>query len=212
MEAAPPGTNFIVVSDHGMIPVHTRVVINSLLAQAGFHVTTDDTAEVRAYKSGAAAHIYVNLAGRQPGGVVPPEKLGEYVERIVAACQALRDPLTGEPVFEVVLRREELDQVRMGHPDRAGDVWVNARPGYTLSALIDPDAPVFAPAEGEHGQHGNIATDRRIHAIFLAAGPRVRHHYLGTVNAIDVAATVAALLGIEPPARAQGRAVLEPAR
>jgi len=212
MELAPPGTNFVVVSDHGVIPVHTRVVINSLLAQAGFGVTADDTTEVRAYKSGSTAHIYGNLAGRQPTGVVPAEKLGEYVERIVAACQALRDPLTGEPVFEVVLRREELNQVHMGHPERAGDVWVNARPGFTLSALIDPDAPVFAPAEGEHGQHGNIGTNRRIHAIFFATGSRVQHRYLGTVTAVDVAPTVAALLGIEPPAQAQGRAVLEPAR
>jgi predicted AlkP superfamily phosphohydrolase/phosphomutase len=212
MAAAPPGTNFVVVSDHGMIPVHTEVVIHSLLAQAGFHVTADDATEVRAYKSGTTAHLYVNLAGRQPAGVVPAKKLDEYVERIVAACQGLRDPLTGEPVFEVVLRRAELGQVRMGHPTRAGDVWVNARPGYTLSSLIDPAAPVFSPAEGERSQHGNIGTERRIHAIFFAAGPGVEHRYLGTVNGVDVAATVAALLGMEPPVHAEGRAVLQPAR
>ena len=212
MEAAPPGTNFVIVSDHGFIPVHTEVVISSLLAEASFHVTADDTTEVRAHKSGTTAHIYVNLAGRQPGGIVPADKLGEYVERIVAACKALRDPLTGEPVFQVVLRRSELDSVHMGHPTRAGDVWVNARPGFLLSDRIDPAAPVFQPSTTEHGAHGNVDSNRRIQAIFFAAGANVAPGYLGRVNAVDVAPTVAALLGIEPPAQAQGRAVLEPAR
>ncbi len=211
MDAAPPGTNFVVVSDHGVIPTHSLLLLNNALAEAGFRITGDDTAEVRAYTSGSTAHIYVNLAGRQPGGMVPSEKYEEYVERIVTACRALRDPLTGEPLLQVVLPKPELDAYHMNHPGRSGDVWVNAAPGFALSGRIDPERPILEGADREHGQHGYVGTNRRIHAIFFAGGPQVPRGYLGTINAVDVAPTVAALLGIEPLREAQGRAVLEPA-
>ncbi|MGH9805262.1 MAG: hypothetical protein ACRD4D_08820 [Candidatus Acidiferrales bacterium] len=60
--------------------------------------------------------------------------------------------------------------------------------------------------------HGNLGHHRRMQAIFFAAGPQVKPSLLGTINGVDVAPTVAALLGIEPPADTQGRAVLEPVR
>jgi len=211
MKAAPPETNFIVVSDHGMIPIHTNVNLNTLLAQASFRVTRDDTAEVRAYTSGSSAHIYVNLTGRRPQGVATEEKLEDTVARIVVACKGLRDPVTGEPVLEVVLKRSELDQVRLNHPGRAGEVWVNARPGYQLRSRIDPEALLFSDNR-TGGQHGFQGTNRKIQAIFYAIGPGVPRANLGPVRQVDVAPTAAALLGIEPPKDNQGRAVLNSPR
>ncbi len=212
LEAAPPGTNFVVVSDHGMAPVHTSVQIHSLLREAGFRVTPDDSTEVRAFAAGNTAHIYVNLAGRQPGGVVAADKLAGSVERILNACRKLQDPLTGEPVFEVVLKKSDLGGVRLGHPGRAGDVWVDARPGFTLSSRIEDGAPVFRPSPTLLGMHGSLGARREMHGIFFAAGAQVRPGFLGRLNSVDVAPTAAALLGIQPPANAQGRAVLEPVR
>ena len=58
MDAAPPGTNFVIVSDHGMVPVHTYVNLNMALESAGFGVTLDDATEVRAYTSGSTANIW----------------------------------------------------------------------------------------------------------------------------------------------------------
>ena len=210
MEAAPPGTNFVVVSDHGMIPVHTQVLVNAALEQAGFRVTPDDSTEVRALTSGTTAHIYINLSGRRPGGVVPPEKYEETVERIVAALSVLRDPVTDEPVFEVVRRRSELGEFHLDN-ERSGDVWATARPGFYTSARLEPGATILQPAPTS-ATHGNLSHHRRVQAIFFAAGPQVKPGPLGTINGVDVAPTVAGLLGIEPPADTQGRAVLEPVR
>lgn len=210
MEAAPPGTTLVVVSDHGIAPVHTSVQIHSLLRAAGFRITRDDRTEVRAFTSGSTAHIYVNLAGRQPGGVVPADKLAESVERIVSACRKLKDPLTRKPIFDVVLKKAELGEVRLGHRDRAGDVWVNARPGYTLSSRIEDGAPILRPSPTLLGVHGSLGTRREMQGIFFAAGAQVRPAFLGGLNSVDVAPTVAALLGIQPPANSQGRAVLHP--
>ncbi len=208
MEAAPKETNLVVVSDHGMVPVHTRVAVNALLARAGLRVTEDERSEVRAFTSGATAHIRVNLAGREYNGVVPPEKLKEYVERIVAACEGLRDPVTGEPIFERVLRNSELGEVHLDHPRAAGDVWVNARSGYVLGGRIDLTAPVLEAAGTLRGQHGYLGTNREVQAIFFAGGPKVKPGGIGTVHHVDVAPTVSALLGIAPPAQNQGRNVL----
>ncbi|MGH9862805.1 MAG: alkaline phosphatase family protein [Candidatus Acidiferrales bacterium] len=212
MEAALPGTNFVVISDHGMAPVHTQVLINSLLRKAGFHVTADEKTEVRAFTSGNTAHIYLNLAGRQPGGVVAADKLEENVERILRACRELQDPLTGEPVFEVVLRQSELAAVRLGHSGRAGDVWVNARPGFTLSAKIELEPEAFELTPNLLGMHGSLGAGRKMHGIFFAGGAQLQPDFLGRVDSVDVAPTVAALLGIDPPTGAQGHAVLKPVR
>lgn len=231
MEAAPPGTNFIVVSDHGMVPAHTTLLINNYLARAGFTVSPSEKAEVRAYADGPSAHIYVNLEGRQKGGIVPAAQLNAYVERLGAACRSLRDPLTGEPVFEVALRRDELKPLNLAHPERTGDLFVSARPGWSLSARINPAVPTFVPgtmtAEGRQGLeratqeflesgfnqeispgvHGHLGRFREIEAIFFASGPQAPRRTLGKVSAIDVAPTAAALLGIKPPQDAQGKAL-----
>ncbi|MBI2957087.1 MAG: alkaline phosphatase family protein [Acidobacteria bacterium] len=205
VEAASRRARFVIASDHGMVPVHTRVAVNALLAQAGFRLARDDTAEVRAYTSASTAHIYVNLAGRERGGVVAREELSAYVERIVGACRQLRGP-GGEPVFDYVLTREELNRVRLGHPERAGDVWVNARPGYTLSGSLDTEQPVLAPVGG--GQHGYAGAVRPVRAIFFAAGPGIPHLRVKPMRSVDVAATVSALLEIDSPAQNEGQAVV----
>jgi len=209
--AAAPTARFVVASDHGMQPVHTRVRINVLLAKAGFKVTPDETSEVRAFASGATAHIYLNLAGREPDGVVAKGDRGKFTKRIVAACRDLRDPSRpGERVFEQVMTREELYVHRLGHPLTAGDVWVNARLGYDLSSQMD--GPLFEAATVEPGGHGYPGSRRRMDAIFLAAGPGIPAGPLPGMVSADVAATVSALLGIEPPKRNEGGNVLPPTR
>jgi predicted AlkP superfamily pyrophosphatase or phosphodiesterase len=236
MDAAPPETNFIVVSDHGMVPTHTAIMINNFLAESGFKVDPEDQAEVRAQADGASAHIYVNLVGRQKGGIIPREKLDHYVDRIVSACRSLRDPRTNDPIFHVVLKRSELDQLRLNDAERAGDVFVSARPGWSLSPRVLPEVPVFVSTtfrpdtrkrvagnkqteeflltgganETGLGVHGHISAHREIQAIFFAFGPNVPARLTGPVNGVDLAPTVASLLGIEPPRDAQGKSIFTP--
>jgi predicted AlkP superfamily phosphohydrolase/phosphomutase len=231
MEAAPPGTNFVVVSDHGFVPAHHTVLVNNYLAQSGFKVAPTSEAEVRALVDGASANIYVNVKGRQKDGVVPPERLNEYVERIVKACKALRDPSTGARIFEVVMRRNELKTLRLEDDERSPDVFVSARTGWSTSARINPRVPFILPStmtpegradlrqeaqellatgnlnETSPGVHGYLAGHRQIESIFFAAGPGVPHARLGRINVVDIAPTIAALLDINPPKDAQGRAV-----
>lgn len=211
LRVAAPSARFVVASDHGMQPVHTRVRVNVLLRQAGFKVVPDDTSEVRAFSSGTTAHIYLNLAGREPGGVVSKGDRSKFTKRIVAACRDLRDPSrSGERVFEQVMTREDLYVHRLGHPLTAGDVWVNTRLGYSLSSQME--GPLFEAATMVRGMHGYPGSVRRMDAIFFAAGPGIPPTTLPGMKSADVAATVSALLGITPPLRNEGRNVLPPAR
>ncbi len=236
MDAAPPETNFLIISDHGMVPTHTTLMLNNFLAASGFTVTNDDQSEVRAVVDGAGAHIYVNVSGRQKNGGVAANKLNEYARRIQAACQKLRDPVTGETVFQTTLLGSELSEVRLGESARTGDVFVSARPGFSLSGRLLPEVPIFVPSSPradirEHfaknqatkefmeagganetgvGVHGHLGTVREIQSIFFAYGPNVPKKALGVIEGIDVAPTIAALLGIKPPRDVQGRSAFQP--
>lgn len=208
MESAPEGTNFVVVSDHGMVSQHTVVQLHALLAGAGFQITDDNESELIAHTTGNSADVYLNLEGREPGGIVPQQDRENFIERIVQACKSLVDAETGEPIFEKVLTRPELAELRMAHPQNSGDVWVVARPGYTIGTQIDSRLAVLAPYEGFSGLHGHLATNREMQGVFLAVGPEVPRGLLGPVRTVDIAPTVSALLGIDPPAQSQGENVL----
>ena len=56
------------VSDHGMAPFHTAVVLREVLKAGG--MTDAELANLRFYTSGPAVNLYVNLSGREQGGTV----------------------------------------------------------------------------------------------------------------------------------------------
>jgi hypothetical protein len=168
--------------------------------------------------------------------VVPANKLNEYAQRLKAACRALRDPVTGEAVFQTVLLGSELAQLHLEQGARSGDVFVSARAGFSLSGRLLAEVPVFVPSSPRHdireqlaktpamrafmesgganetglGVHGHLGSLRDIQAIFFAYGPNVPKRPLGIIEGIDVAPTIAALLGIKPPQNAQGHSAFQP--
>ncbi|MBI1876033.1 MAG: hypothetical protein HYS05_19380 [Acidobacteria bacterium] len=74
------------------------------------------------------------------------------------------------------------------------------------AGLLTLDARVTNTRPPGLGVHGMFPTRRKLQAIFYAAGPGVAAgRRLGVVRSVDVGPTVAALLGIPPPANATGR-------
>ncbi len=238
LDAAPDDVNFMLVSDHGVAPTHSVILMNQFLADAGFQVRAEGDTDVWAHTTGPAAHIYVNLKGRQAGGTVPEDQLDAYVDRILKACREAKDPITGLPIFQVALRKSELGDLKLGHPQRAGDVFVNARPGWSLSSRMAQGVPATIPNsynmdvigdlglskeiqafleagnlnETGVGVHGHLAGNREVQAIFYAVGPHIPNRRIGEISALDVAPTIAAILGINPPKQAEGKPVFRPVR
>jgi predicted AlkP superfamily phosphohydrolase/phosphomutase len=60
-----------------------------------------------------------------------------------------------------------------------------------------------------YGQHGYNPEFEEMHSIFYAVGPGLKNKVAHNVRNIDVAPTIAALLGIDGPADADGRVLSE---
>ncbi len=207
-------TALVVVSGHGMAPVLGTVHVNSILAGYGFLSygggpdSPVDVARSKAVAvaSGAAAHIYINLQGREPSGIVPEADYPAVQDAIVATLTKVKDA-AGQPVFSRVLRRAELEQVGLA-AEVTGDVFAQAAPGYTLAD--DRGYPgVLGPAL-YRGEHGFAADLPEMHGIFLAAGRGIRAGAeVGPVHVVDLAPTLDRMLGLKPPMPRAGRVLEE---
>jgi len=207
-------TTLIVVSDHGMAPIKAEVNVNTLLQQAGllklYAGKTDvdvPNTEAIAFASGAAAHVYVNVKGREAAGIVAEKDAAAVVEKIAALLRGATDPKTRQPLFGRVVERAGLAELGLDSP-ASGDLYVEAAAGYTLTdgrgvaELVTPTA--------YYGQHGYDPNRPELRAIFVAAGRGIKPGAIEPVRLIDVAPTIARLLGFAPAASVDGRAI-EPA-
>ena len=202
----------VVVSGHGMAPIYGQVHVNAILGAYGFLACgaggAVDVAQSKAvaFASGAAAQIYINLQGREPAGIVAAGDYPALQDAIVAALAKVKDG-AGQPVFSRVLRRADLESLGAA-ADSAGDVFIQAAPGYTLaddcgsSTILGPP-----PYDGEHGLAANLP---EMHGIFLAAGRGVRAGVqVGPVHVVDLAPTLDRMLGLKPPTPRAGRVLEE---
>lgn len=186
-------TRVVIVSDHGMMPVHTAVDPNVPLRDQALLATQDNrisdkgtTAWVAS--SGGSSHVYLR-----------PDASDR--ERLVADLRALFTDWSVDGVKPIarVVRREEAAEVGLEHPN-SGDLILFAAPGYAFhgGGLRDGRVSIPAPALG---MHGHLAGDPSLDGIYLALGAKLRKGNAGTVRSIDVAGQVAEWLGMEPPGR-----------
>jgi predicted AlkP superfamily pyrophosphatase or phosphodiesterase len=209
-------TTVLLISDHGVAPVHTSVYVNTVLEKAGLLVldaknyVVVEKSQALAVASGGAVHVYINLQDHEKNGIVPPEDYLPLQDQIVALLTELQDPTTGEPVFQRVLRQEELAPLGLAHP-HAGDVFAQAYPGYNLDGYRGvPD--VFRPAP-LYGQHGYASDLPEMRALLIAAGAGIpqpasgEERVLAPLSILDLAPTVARLLGFSLPPSSSGAPV-----
>ena len=196
-------TTLLLVSDHGMAPIHSVVYVNTILEQAGLLVLDEKEyvvvkeSQAFAVTSGGSVHVYINIKGHEKDGFVPPDEVDAIQAQIVELLSTLSDPQTGEAVFQRVLRQDELDALNLYHVN-SGDVFAQANPGYTLDGWRGKDQ-IFERAE-YYGQHGYDSALPDMHAIFIAAGAGVptTGEWILPVQIIDYAPTIAHLLGFAP--------------
>jgi predicted AlkP superfamily phosphohydrolase/phosphomutase len=215
-------TTILVVSDHGLAPVHTVVHLNTILEQAGFLSFRESpgfpvdatnsqalalvTPLEASLASGGSAHIYVNLKGRERPGIVPQEEYPALLDELVRTLSGVRDA-NGQPVFARIVRRQEMGGLHLSSP-YSGDLFVQAEPGYVLSDEWGQEK-AFEPA-GSYGGAGYDSALEEMHGILVAAGRGVREgETISPVRVIDIAPTVARLLGFPPAEIVDGLALDE---
>ena len=175
-------TTLVIVSDHGMTTYTKSLDVRSVLSEAGVGA--------RVIHSMATAQIHL----RKP-------------EQAARAIEVLRS-VPGLTAW----RREELPAELRYQNARVGDVVALAEPPLALLPAGDRGARfgglarLFGRALGAHGY--DPARFPEMHGIFVALGRGVpKGARLPRVRAIDVAPTVARLLGIDAPASSEGVAI-----
>jgi len=219
-----PGAAVFASSDHGFAPqwkaVNARRVLyeasvkgvslhaSGATATSNCAATSQDLA--KACWAGGTVQIYVNPS--LPAGITYEDVRNAAIE----AFANLRDP--DNPTAKVVdriFRKEELRNLPGGdslHPNRSGDVVVVLFPPYQFDAATPGVKIADAPFFGQHGYMPDLVDlehNINMRAVFLAAGPGIRHRTVPGVRAIDFAPTIAFYLGIPGPMNASGRILYE---
>src|SRR5690606_9382173 len=101
----------MLVADHGFASFRRGVNLNNLLYELGYLKTVDDAppadgpridwARTQAYSLGIGT-IWINLQGREPKGIVPPERYDALAEEIREALLAVTDGEQGPHVFSKI--------------------------------------------------------------------------------------------------------------
>ncbi len=187
--------------------------------------------KAKACWAGGAVQIYLNLAGRDPVNPsftqVAAADEAATVAQIKAAYLGLTDPNDwtgdGQPEhWKVIDRTFTKAEARyipngphstadMAHPTRTGDLVVFAFPPYQFDAATPGTLVAASHFFGQHGYVPDVqdlAGNTNMRATFIAGGPRIGK---GEVRArtIDLAPTLAYILGIPAPQQSQGRVLLE---
>jgi predicted AlkP superfamily phosphohydrolase/phosphomutase len=206
--AIGPSSLFAIASDHGQIGVNRRILPNTILANAGllFQDASGgiDLARTRAvYHPSNSGFLLINSEDR--GGPVGVAEAEQVRRDVILALRGARDPKTGQPVIlDVIDARQGGTVPRVGGV-RGGDLYIVAAPGYYASARVGAAAAESMAPQGVH----LFGPDRsEMHSSFTVSGPGVQSGArLGVISQIDIAPTLSALLGLAPPAQAEGRVV-----
>jgi predicted AlkP superfamily phosphohydrolase/phosphomutase len=170
---------------YDLLGLHGRV---SLPQSVNWHKTLAYTS-VRSTGEG----VSINLAGREPDGVVEPADFEPAREKVMDALASFVDPQTGKTPVARVLRREEVFGGR--YAETAPDVVLEPAPGYSLS---------HARAYVEDADW--LSGDHRMDGVIAAAGPRVRGDaFAEPAFLVDVAPTILAGLGVPASVKHDGQ-------
>jgi predicted AlkP superfamily phosphohydrolase/phosphomutase len=164
-----------------------------------------DWSRSRVYSIGSFGQLYVNLRGREPQGIVSPGSEYEHVlDDLTERLQAMVDPETGQPIIELIFRREQA----YGGPyaDHSPDLmFLTRNMEYKAMGLSDFSSPrVVEPVYGTTGHH-------RMNGLLVCHGPgAVREgEWLEGARIQDLAPTILYAMGQSIPREMDGQVLLD---
>lgn len=194
-------TTVFVVADHGFSIAKKALKPNVVLRQAGLLKTSRpgkiDEARAQVVPEGGIGMIY----------------LTDPSQRETDAAR-VRELFAGHEGVAEILGPEQFAEHGLPQPReyaQMADLVLVAQDGYAVSGSTDGESFVVPQTEGgvSLGNHGYIATNPKMNAVFVASGAGIKPGaQLGLIENIDLAPTIAHLLGQEFPA-ADGRVLQE---
>jgi len=161
-----------------------------------------DWTRTKAYQF-IGGHIYINLRGREPHGIISPGEEYERLRRIlISELKQLSDPSNGNHLIEHVWLREEI---------YSGE-YVNEAP----DILFLPATPYSRFTEYEFASNRlvslppGISGDHSMNGIFILSGPGIRQGIrINNARIIDCAPTILYALDLGVPSDMDGRVLEE---
>lgn len=210
LEVLPDDCAVLVVSDHGAQTMVGGFCLNQWLIEQGLLVLTEplppsprrlDPAKVDWSRTvawgdgGYYGRVFLNVAGREPDGVVAPERYAQVRQELADALEALPDH-EGRPMGTRAIRPEEVyPETRGVAPDLM--VYLGDLRWRSIGTIGHPSLHVFENDTGaDDANHSELG-------VFLLAGDGVAAGHRGDLSLYDVAPTLRALLGV--PANGTGR-------
>jgi predicted AlkP superfamily pyrophosphatase or phosphodiesterase len=186
-------TTVIIVSDHGFRGIKHKIHPNVLLREKGLITGQSENSrgDVWVASTGGTAMVYVT----------DPARKVEIIPKLNAI-------LKGREGIARVYGSEEI--TKLGLPsatasDQGPDLLLSATPDYSFSN--EPEGNYVTDVL-EGGTHGYLNTDSKMDSIFVAWGAQIAPgKRLEKISNLDVAPTIAAILGIEMTT-AKGHALL----
>jgi predicted AlkP superfamily phosphohydrolase/phosphomutase len=212
-----PDATIVVMSDHGFSRFDRAVHLNTWLWKEGFLELDDpssasnqelfphvDWSRTQAYSLGLNA-VYLNLAGREQGGIVEP---GEEAERILEAIRerllAWRDPADNRRVVDAVYRAR--DVYHGPALSAAPDLIVGWAPGYRSSwqTALGAVPPQVLEDNAEEWRGDHCIAAERVPGV-LITNRKVRRP---DPRLADLTVTLLGEFGVPPPPQMRGRPLL----
>jgi predicted AlkP superfamily phosphohydrolase/phosphomutase len=163
--------------------------------------TVIDWKKTQAYfdNTGSTYGVQINLMGREPEGIVRPEKYDEVRNRVIEELNSVMDGQEGKKVIERIYRRED---IYWGpYTENASDIIFIPDCEYKLNGRIKDD--IFKKNKEGGSFH-------RLDGILILHGPGIRKgkNILGA-HIMDVAPTILYLLDLPVPKGFDGKVLTE---
>lgn len=196
IEASPMAekTTLFILSDHGFFPVNYEIRPNVVLRKLGLIEGVGDSEKRTAYcmAEGGACGVYiVDEIRREPIAKQLHTELGK-LEGVQSVFDSSEFAQIGQPTPQ--------------QNPRGADLWLAANRDYAFSGSSDGDHVVIKKPKLS-GTHGYLPDQPDMLSVCIVSGPGLKAGTkLGKIRAIDIAPTVAGLLGIEIPT-AEGKPI-----
>lgn len=188
-------TVFLIIGDHSQMNVRYKVRLNKLLQEHNLIYEEDGKWKWRAYIQGAGGTAYLHV------------KAGDLeAERIV--LELLNNALSEEKYgIEAILYKEELSAY---HVAEEYSYMIEAKRGYCFDDRLDGSIMEDLKEKNQRYATHGYAPDKPgyLSNLIIAGADIKQNHDIGTVRMVDIAPTMAKILGVDFPG-CDGRALNE---
>lgn len=215
LELIDDNTVVLVVSDHGGKAMVGGLCLNEWLIQEGYLVLKEypsqitslekceiDWSKTKAWGAGGYyGRLFMNVQGREPNGIIPPEDYEGERTRLITKLAAITDP-DGRNIGTIAFKPEDVyTEIHNFPPDLIiyfGNLSWRAVGSVGLHSVWTFENDT-GPDDANHAQHG----------IFILRDPRHLGHgkQLHDLRIYDIAPTVLSLLGQPIPEGIRGRPI-----